>query len=40
MAKKLLYTTQQLFGYSGAAEPPFRRSEYRESGTAYRQVYS
>ena len=27
-------------GYSGAAEPLFRRSEYCESGTAYRQIYS
>ena len=26
--------------YSGAAEPPFRKYEYRKSGIAYRQCFS
>ena len=38
--EKMRTASRDIAEYSGAAEPPFRRSEYRKSGTAYRQIYS
>ncbi|MCR5727001.1 MAG: hypothetical protein K6G24_05995 [Lachnospiraceae bacterium] len=33
-------TKEHFDDYSGATEPPFRKTQYRESGIAYRQSNS
>ena len=38
--KNNVVTRYEDYEYSGAAEPPFRKYEYRKSGIAYRQCFS
>ena len=35
---KAIIKSDRTYGYSVAAEPPFRRGEYRKTGIAYRRV--